>query len=121
MRTKGLIWLGTCTQNLTNTVEFFRDVLGLEPAFEESQTAELSMENGDRIQLFAPGHPYFKFFTAHASGPVPLFEVDDLDTAKHAILDAGLQLVGEVDADEKWLWLTFRAPDGNLYELASPR
>jgi hypothetical protein len=32
---------------------------------------------------------------------------------------AGCALIGEIESDGRWEWLNFRAPDGNLYELAS--
>lgn len=74
---------------------------------------------GDAIQLMAPGDPYFEFFADHARGPVPLFEVDDVHTARAELDAAGIPIIGEVGRDSRWEWIHFRAPDGNLYELAS--
>ena len=42
---------------------------------------ELAAGNGDRIQLFGPGHRYFEFYRSHGASIVPLLEVDDLDQA----------------------------------------
>jgi hypothetical protein len=31
------------------------------------------------------------------------------------------RFVGDLGRDSRWEWIHFRAPDGNLYELASRR
>ena len=56
-------------------VGLLRDTMGLRVEFEEPTTTELSLPSGDRVQVFAPGDPYFDFFGRHATGPVALFEV----------------------------------------------
>ena len=63
-------------------VRFFGETLGLEVAFEAGNTVELTAGNGDRIQLFGPGHRYFEFYRSHGASTVPLLEVDDLDQAR---------------------------------------
>jgi len=112
-------WLGVATSEHEQMVRFFRDVMGLRLEFEEPGTAELSLPSGDRVQVFGPGHPTFDLFGEHATGPVALFEVDDLSAARAELTAAGIELVGEPGRDRAWEWLNFRAPDGNLYELAS--
>lgn len=56
-----------------------------------------------------------------SSGPVALFEVDDIRAAHAALSTAGLEIVGALERDSSWEWLHFRAPDVNLYELAGRR
>jgi hypothetical protein len=51
-------------------VRLLRDVMGLRVEFEQPTTTELSLPSGDRVQVFAPGDPYFDFSGKHASGPV---------------------------------------------------
>jgi catechol 2,3-dioxygenase-like lactoylglutathione lyase family enzyme len=102
-------------------VQLLRDVMGLAVEFAEPTTTELSLPSGDRVQVFAPGHPYFDLFRREASGPVALFEVDDIRAAHAALSGAGVEIVGALERDRSWEWLHFRAPDGNLYELASRR
>ncbi len=63
--------------------------LGLELAFEEASTIELSAGNGDKVQLFGQGHRYFDFCRHHNAKIVPLFEVDDLDEARAEIASSG--------------------------------
>jgi hypothetical protein len=100
-------------------VGLLRDVMGLRVEFEERTTTELSLPSGDRIQVFAPGDRYFEFFSKHATGPVALFEVDDLRAAREALIAASIDVIGSIERDSQWEWLHFRGPDGNLYELAS--
>ena len=95
------------------------DVMRLQVSFQETTTVEFTTTEGDEIQLMAPGDPYFEFFTENAAGPVPLFEVDDIHRARTELVGAGVEIVGEMGRDSRWEWLHFRAPDGNLYELAS--
>jgi catechol 2,3-dioxygenase-like lactoylglutathione lyase family enzyme len=118
VRALGLVWLGVRTDEFDRTLHIFRDVLGLETELEEPDTVELSLPDGARVQLFARGHRYHDAFAG--SGPVPLFEVDDLDEAERRLRGEGLE-VGPRDRDSVWEWFDFRGPDGNLYELARRR
>ena len=100
-------------------VGFLRDVLGLRVNFEEPTTIEFTTSEGDEVQVMAPGHPYFEFFGEQAYGPVPLFEVDDVHSARRELEAAGVEVVGSTEHDSRWEWIHVRAPDGNLYEFAS--
>jgi hypothetical protein len=102
-------------------VRLLRDTMGLRVEFEDPTTTELSLPSGDRVQVFAPGNPYFEFFDNHANGPVALFEVDELSRARAELSAAGIEIVGDIARDTNWEWLHFHAPDGNLYVLAERR
>jgi hypothetical protein len=52
MKVRGLVWLGIPAADYPSAVRFFAGTLGLELAFEEASTIELSAENGDKVQLF---------------------------------------------------------------------
>ena len=119
MKVLNVRWVGIRTDNYREMVGFLRDVLGLTTNFEEPTTVELATTEGDQIQVMAPGDPYYEFFGEHATGPVPLFEVDDVHAARLELEAAGVEIVGEPGRDRNWEWIHFRAPDGNLYELAS--
>jgi catechol 2,3-dioxygenase-like lactoylglutathione lyase family enzyme len=112
-------WVGIQTDHYDAMVGFLRDVLGLRTNFEEPTTVEFETSEGDEIQVMAPGDPYYDFFREHASGPVPLFEVDDVAAARSELEAAGIEIVGSAGRDSNWEWIHLRAPDGNLYELAS--
>lgn len=115
MNVLALRWLGIPAREFDPMVALFRDVMGLRVELEEPGTTELSLPDGDRVQVFAPGHRYFELFAR----PVALFEVDDVHAARGELVAAGIEVVGEPERDSGWEWVHFRAPDGNLYDLAS--
>jgi hypothetical protein len=121
MNVLGLRWVGIHSAEYEPMLRLLRDVMGLRVEFSEETTTELSLANEDRVQVFAPGDSYYEFFSDHACGPVPLFEVDDLRAAQAELVAADISVIGEIGWDKAWEWLHFRAPDGNLYELASRR
>jgi catechol 2,3-dioxygenase-like lactoylglutathione lyase family enzyme len=116
---RNIRWVGVPAQDYDGMVAFVRDVLGLRVNFEDRTTAEFSTLEGDEFQIMAPGDPYYELFTQHASGPVPLFEVDDVHLARGELEEAGIEVLGDTGRDSRWEWIHFRAPDGHLYELAS--
>jgi catechol 2,3-dioxygenase-like lactoylglutathione lyase family enzyme len=119
MRVRNIRWVGTATPNYDAMTAFVRQVLGLRLSFEEQTTAEFLTSDGDTFQVMAPGDPYYEFFTTYANGPVPLFEVDDVHEALSTLGLADIEIIGSLERDKEWQWIHFRAPDGNLYEMAS--
>ena len=119
MEVRNVRWVGIRTDNYEAMVGFLRDILGLGVNFEEPTTVEFTTSEGDRIQVMAPGDPYYDFFGEHANGPVPLFEVDDVLAARRELEVAGIEVVGSTEHDSTWEWIHVCAPDGNLYEFAS--
>ncbi len=119
MKVLRFCWLGIRSQQYDAMVGLLRDVMGLRVEFEEATTIELSLPSGDRVQVFGPGDRYFEFFGEHATGPVALFEVDEIRSARAELAASGVDVIGEIERDSEWEWLHFRGPDGNLYELAS--
>jgi catechol 2,3-dioxygenase-like lactoylglutathione lyase family enzyme len=119
MEVRNIRWIGVPTDEFDAMRGFLHDVLGLARNLDEPTTAEFTTVEGDRVQIMAPGDPYYDFFTAHARGPVPLFEVDDVHAARQELEDAGVEVVGDDGRDSAWEWIHVRAPDGNLYELGS--
>jgi catechol 2,3-dioxygenase-like lactoylglutathione lyase family enzyme len=116
-----IAWLGVRAADLDRMVAFLRDIMGMTLRFAEESTAELSLPNDDRVQVFGPGHRYYDYFGQHADGPVALFEIDDVYEAQEEMTASGIEFVGSIESDHEWTWLHFRAPDGNLYALASRR
>ena len=119
MNVQRIGWIGIQTDRFDAMRTFLHDVLGLEPTFDEQTTTEFETTEGDRVQIMAPGDPYYAFFAEHANGPVPLFEVGDVRAARAELEDAGAEIVGDLQRDRSWEWIHVRAPDGNLYEFAS--
>jgi hypothetical protein len=119
MEVRNVRWVGIYTHHYGEMVSLLRDTMGLAVNFEEETTVEFKTSEGDEVQVLAPADPYYEFFKEHAAGPVPLFEVDNVHLARSELMDAGIEIVGPVGRDSNWEWIHFRAPDGNLYELAS--
>ena len=119
MEVRNVRWVGVRTDRYEAMVGFLRDVLRLRVNFEEPTTVEFTTSEGDQIQVMAPGDRYYEFFSEHAAGPVPLFEVDDVHAARRELEAAGVELIGATERDSSWEWIYVREPDGNLYELAS--
>lgn len=119
MRVIGLVWLGIPADDYAGAVRFFAETLGLDVAFDEAGTTELSAANDDRIQVFGPGHRYFQFYRDCGASIVPLFEVDNLDEARAELARSAVEVFGEPESDGVWTWLTFSAPDGNIYSLGA--
>jgi catechol 2,3-dioxygenase-like lactoylglutathione lyase family enzyme len=119
MEVRNVRWVGIYTPHYREMVSLLRDTMGLAVNFEEETTVEFTTSEGDEIQVLAPGDPYYEFFEEHAAGPVPLFDFYDFHSARTELADAGIEIVGPAGRDSHWEWIHFRAPDGNLYELAS--
>ena len=100
-------------------MRFFTQTLGMDVAFYEVGTMELSAENDDRVQVFGPGHRYFQFYPDRGASIVPLFEVDNLDQASAELTRSGVEVFGQAESDGIREWLTFRAPDGNIYSVGA--
>jgi hypothetical protein len=89
MKVLGLHWLGMPSERYPEMVRLLRDVMRLPINFEEPTTVEFSLPSGDELQVFAPGDRYYEFFRARTPGPVPLFEVDDVLSARAELEAAG--------------------------------
>jgi catechol 2,3-dioxygenase-like lactoylglutathione lyase family enzyme len=123
MHVRRLQWVGSRADDLPAMAALYRDVLGLRQVVDDGTTAKFELPDGGEMQAFGPGHADYTFLVEHGfSGPVPMFEVDDLDGAFVELQSAGLEIIGEgIYSDDAWRWVHFRAPDGNLYELATRR
>jgi predicted enzyme related to lactoylglutathione lyase len=119
MKIKALVWLGIPADDYASATRFFAETLGMDVAFDEPLTMELSAENDDRIQLFGPGHRYFEFYRSHGARIVPLLEVDNLDEARAELARSGAEILGEPESDGVWTWLTVRGLDGNIHSLGA--
>jgi catechol 2,3-dioxygenase-like lactoylglutathione lyase family enzyme len=112
---KGIIWIGSATEDLGGTAEFFSNVLGMKVTTEVPGFARLAASNGDLLEIFGPDS------VEHAhldTGPVAGFWVDDVEGARSELLAAEVEGVTELEKGrDGHRWFYFRAPDGNFYEL----
>lgn len=115
MRIKGIIWVGSATDDRAGTAAFFTEHLGMEVTTDVPGFTQLVVDNGDRVELFGPDSVEHDHLD---TGPVAGFWVEDVDAAHRELEAAGLAEVTDVErgADGHG-WFYFRAPDGNFYEL----
>src|SRR5438270_13724708 len=96
MRVKRLGWVGTRTENAADTVNFFKDVLGLdmEKAGDDFWVGHLP----DRgvLELFGPASPYNQQFT---TGPGVGSVVDNLDERSSGLRRSGVEASGPCRAE----------------------
>jgi catechol 2,3-dioxygenase-like lactoylglutathione lyase family enzyme len=110
-----LAWVGTRTEHDAATVAFFRDVLGLRAHLLEPGFWVLKLADGSKVEIFGPATEINRHFT---TGPVVGFLVDDVQSATAELRSAGVEIVREPERDAHGnVWVHFRAPDGNIYEL----
>jgi predicted enzyme related to lactoylglutathione lyase len=110
----GVVWVGTRTAAFEPTMDFFRDVLGIELKLVEPDFGWSRLPNTSQFEVFGSSdrqHPYF------TTGPVPEFLVEDLAGAIGELRAAGVELLGEPVIRADGGWVHFRAPDGNVYGL----
>ena len=119
MRIKGISWVGVKTDEFVALGTFRKSVLGLPVLLDRPDFLVFRMPDGDQLELFGPSarHPPAQF----ASNRVVCgFLVDDLDSARRELEQAGIELLGGPERDSKtgYAWQHFRGPDGLVYELA---
>jgi catechol 2,3-dioxygenase-like lactoylglutathione lyase family enzyme len=129
MKVLRVSFVGVRSMNFAPTVDLFRDVLGLDVAFEHPGWAGFQLPSGERdlLEVFGSGDvdervvpPEFEH------GVLVAFAVDDVISAREELAMAGIELIGELvwaadvtgdPADHGWGWCFFRAPDGNVFVL----
>jgi len=109
-----LAWVGTRTNNFQQTVEFFRDILGLQPDFDLPEFRVLKLPDGSKVEIFGSGSEMNRHFT---TGPVVGFLVDNVNAAASELRARGIEILHEVEDESGNAWVHFRAPDGNIYEF----
>jgi catechol 2,3-dioxygenase-like lactoylglutathione lyase family enzyme len=116
MDIKALSWMGVKTTRFDAMVQFYQDVLKLQPVLLQEAFAVFRLPNGDTLELFGPGGP-----NEHLPVGTVLcgLTVDDIEQARQELIEAGFELVGPLQVNEAdhYAWQHFRAPDGTLYEL----
>ncbi len=129
MRVLRVSFVGVRSGNFAPTVDMFRDVLGIDVAFEHPGWAGFKLPSGDRdlLEVFGSGDVDERVVPAEFEhGVLVAFAVQDVISAREELATAGIELIGEVvsaadvtgnPTDQGWSWCFFRAPDGNVYVL----
>jgi catechol 2,3-dioxygenase-like lactoylglutathione lyase family enzyme len=105
-------FVGTRTDRPEAMAAFLETVLGLEPIHGDDDMWAFRLPDGSLAEVFGPS------LNSHlTTGPVPEFQVDDVEAATEELRGAGIEIVfGPERSGEAGLaWTHFRAPDGNVY------
>lgn len=122
MKVKGIIWVGSATDDREATKDFFSETLGMPVITDVPGFTRLAAANGDRLELFGPDAVEHDQLD---TGPVAGLWVEDAAEARDELLAAGHDEVTELERGrDGHHWFYFKAPDGNYYEMCehpSPR
>jgi catechol 2,3-dioxygenase-like lactoylglutathione lyase family enzyme len=112
---KGIIWVGSATDDRHKTSEFFTGHLGLTVGVDVPGFTQLLIANGDRLELFGPDSVEHDELD---TGPVAGLWVDDVESAHRELADVGVDGLTDIErGPDGHGWFYFKAPDGNWYEL----
>lgn len=115
MEVKGIIWVGSATDDRLATTKFFAEVLGMPVVTDVPGFSRLAAANGDRLELFGPDsieHDHLD------TGPVAGLWIDNAEEARNELLEAGVDgVTGLERGPDGHRWFYFKAPDGNYYEM----
>ncbi len=115
MRIKGIIWVGSATDDRAATADFFSNQLGMQVIVDVRGFTQLAVENGDRLELFGPNSREHELLD---SGPIAGLWVDDIELAHRELTEVGVDGLTDLEqGPDGHRWFYFRAPDGNFYEL----
>ena len=115
MHIRGIVFVGTHTEEHQAMTAFARDVLGLRQIDVEGVGATLFETTDGDVLAVAP--PYEEDGAAERTMG---FLVDDLDAAVDELHAAGVETDG-ISENARWRYTHFHAPDGKLYELVEER
>jgi catechol 2,3-dioxygenase-like lactoylglutathione lyase family enzyme len=111
-------WLGVRTPQFEAMSAFYRDVLQLEVAQEDSSSARFLLADGAEVHVYSGEDGFHEFF---GSAPVVGFWVDSFAQAQARMLEWGIEfLYPEPQRHAGRAWQHFRALDGNVYEIIGP-
>ena len=114
---RSLRFLGVRTDAFAETVALYRDVLRLPQTEDRPGAAWFRAADGSSIHVYGVDDADHEFF---GMGPVVGLEVDDFETARAAMVAAGIEFLGEPQRDGGVAWNHYRGPDGNVYEIIGP-
>ena len=115
MYVKGIIWIGSATDDRSGMREFFSEHLGMKITTDVPGFTRLAAGNGDLFEIFGPDSSEHDQLD---TGPVAGLWVDDIVAAHAELAAANTEGLTDIErgADGHG-WFYFKAPDGNYYEL----
>ena len=113
----GVGFVGFRTDRFEEMVALFRDLVGLPVIREAPGATWFRLGTDAELHVYAESDPDHAFFT---TGPVVGLRVADVDEARARMMDAGLEMLTEVERTESAAWCHVRAPDGTVIEIIGP-
>lgn len=113
----GVGFVGFRTDRFDEMVELFRNLVGLEVLRESDGATWFQLGADAELHVYAQTDTDHAFFT---TGPVVGLRVADVDETRARMVDAGLEMLTEVERTESAAWCHFRAPDGTVLEIIGP-
>jgi catechol 2,3-dioxygenase-like lactoylglutathione lyase family enzyme len=114
---EGVGFVGLRTDQFSEMVRLFRDVIGMPLARQAVGLAGFRLDDGTVLEIYGPADEYHSFFT---TGPVVGLRVGDFDGAREMMLAAGVEFIGAVQHVRGMSWQHFRCPDGTVLEIIGP-
>ena len=115
---EGVDFVGLRSDQFSEMVQLFRDVIGVPLARETSGMAGFRLGDGTVLEIYGPADEFHSFFT---TGPVVGLRVGDFDAVRVLMLSAGVEFIGAAQHANGMSWQHFRCPDGTVLEIIGPR
>jgi hypothetical protein len=110
-------FVGLRSEQFSEMVRLFRDVIGVPLAREASSLAGFRLGDGTVLEIYGPTDEFHSFFT---TGPVVGLRVGDFDAVRARMLAAGVEFIGAAQHASGMSWQHFRCPDGMVLEIIGP-
>ena len=117
MAVTGVGFVGLRSDQFSEMVRLFRDVIGVPLTRETSVMAGFRLGDSTELEIYGPADEFHSFFT---SGPVVGLRVSDFDAARARMLSAGVEFIGAAQHTSGTSWQQFRCPDGTVLEIIGP-
>ena len=114
MAVEGVGFVGLRSEQFSEMVRLFRDVIGVPLARETSGLAGFRLGDGTVLEIYGPADEFHSFFT---TGPVVGLRVGDFDAVRALMLFAGVEFIGAAQHASGTSWQHFHCPDGTVLEI----
>jgi catechol 2,3-dioxygenase-like lactoylglutathione lyase family enzyme len=114
---EGVDFVGLRSEQFSEMVQLFRDVIGVPLARETSGMAGFQLGDGTVLEIYGSADEFHSFFT---TGPVVGLRVGDFDAVRALMLSAGVKFIGAAQHANGMSWQHFRCPDGTVLEIIGP-
>ena len=121
MKITGITWIGIRNENVSSTLDFYKETLGLRLLVhdEELDYAMFGITRGQILEVIGPKNRLY----ALAGAPLTGFNVEDVPTAREELEKEGVKFVSETMESSGVYWAVFEGPGGvsQMLVSAAPR